>query len=92
MKLIDKDALIAEIEKAKEHVPFYPTLAEKDAYIDGMNDALDKIYSLKVKEVDLEKEVEKCLKQYKMLAVGKKDFTTIARHFFGLGIKAQKGE
>lgn len=47
---------------------------------------------IEVKKVDLESEVEKCLKKYKMLAVGKKDFTCIAKHFFELGLKAQKGE
>lgn len=85
MKLIDKSALVAEIEKLS-------------AYIDSFHEQriIEKILSiidaLEVKEVDLEKEVEKCLKQYKMLAVGKKDFTTIARHFFELGLKAaQKG-
>lgn len=43
-------------------------------------------------EVELEKEIEKCLKRHNMLAVGKKDFTDIAKHFFELGLKAQKGE
>ena len=41
-------------------------------------------------EVDLEKEVEKCIKQYNMLAVGKKDFTDISRHFYELGLNARK--
>lgn len=30
---------------------------------------------------DLEEEIEKCLKRHNMLAVGKKDFTDIAKHF-----------
>lgn len=45
-----------------------------------------------VKGVNLEEEIEKSLKQHNMLAVGKKDFTDIAKHFFELGLKAQKGE
>ena len=47
--------------------------------------------NLEVKEVDLNEEIEKCLKRHSMLAVGKKDFTDIAKHFFELGL-AQKGE
>lgn len=42
------------------------------------------------KEVDLDEEIEKCLKQHNMLAVGKKEFTNIAKHFFELGLKAQQ--
>jgi hypothetical protein len=49
---------------------------------------------IEVKEVDLNEEIEKYLKRYSMLAVGKKDFTDIAKHFFELGMqvsnKAQK--
>ena len=42
------------------------------------------------KVVNLEEEIEKCLKQYHMLALGKKDFTNIARYFFEIGVKAEK--
>jgi hypothetical protein len=42
---------------------------------------------VEVKDVDLDKEIEECLKQYHMLAIGKKDFTAIAKHFFELGLK-----
>ena len=60
MKLIDKDAILAEIEslldKGKYHEEF------DCAYRDGNNGALyalkGKINSLEVKEVDLEKEAE----------------------------------
>ena len=41
-------------------------------------------------EEDLGKEIEKCLKQYNMLAVGKKDFTDIARHFAEWGAEHLK--
>ena len=58
------------------------------------NHILDGDYGklVEVKKVDLEKEIENCLKQHSMLAVGKKDFTDIAKHFYELGLKAQKGE
>lgn len=52
----DKDALVAEIEKLKDSDPYYPTLAERYAYNNGVSDAIDKIYSLEVKEVDEQKE------------------------------------
>ena len=91
MKLIDKDALVAEIEKLKlctmdEHMNYYSAEAQ------GEYNALSKLESfidtLEVKEVDLDEEIEKCLKQHSMLAVGKKDFTDIAKHFFELGLRA----
>lgn len=47
-------------------------------------------YTLEVKKVDLNEEIEKCLKQHSMLAVGKKDFADIAKYFYSLGLKAQK--
>jgi hypothetical protein len=89
MKLIDKDALVAEIEKLKEHVPFYPTWAEKDSYTDGVDDALDKIYTLEVKEVDLHLAYHDFLESHK--TTGYMLFE-VAEYFFELGLKAQKGE
>ena len=93
---IDKAAIVAEIRKLKDTIPYYSTLAEKDAYKEGIEDAIDKIYSLEVKEVDLDLDEE-----YKVFVekdpvynqlvngiVGK----AIAKHFFELGLKAQKGE
>ena len=61
--LIDKDALVAEIEKLKERYRQYLT---RNTYEDGLKDgrkigyedALYKINTLSVKEVDLEKEVK----------------------------------
>ena len=47
--------------------------------------------NLEAKEVNLDEEIEKCLKQHHMLAVGKKDFSNIAKHFFDLGLKAHNG-
>ena len=88
MKLIDKDALIAEIKK---RINFNKTL-NSHSRLDECKAILSFIDTLEVKELDLEKEIERFLKQYSMLAVGKKDFTSIAKHFFELGLKAQKGE
>ena len=94
MKLIDKAAVVEEIENLLDKGKHHDTY--QCAYRDGNNGALyalkDKLNTLEVKEVDLDIEIEKCLKQYHMLAVGKKDFAPIAKHFFGLGLKAKKGE
>lgn len=89
-----KSLVLAEIEnlldKGKHHEEY------DCAYRDGNNGALytlkGKLDTLEVKEVDLGKEIEKCLKRHNMLAVGKKDFTDIAKYFFELGLRAQKGE
>lgn len=91
---IDKDALVAEIDRRKEK---YITERLKAETINGKNilgariamleEVLVLINTLEVKDVDLEKEIEKCLKQHNMLAVGKKDFTDIANHFFELGVR-----
>ena len=50
-----------------------------------LSDILNSV--VEVKDVDLDKEIEECLNQYHMLAIGKKDFTAIAKHFFELGLK-----
>lgn len=96
MKLIDKDALVAEIEKLRHQVDLSTRHGEglADAY-----HAVNKlITSLEVEEVDLEKEYKDFVEEdpvYNKLVngiVGK----AIAKHFFELGIavsnKAKKGE
>ena len=96
--LIDKDALVAEIEKLNP--PFYPTLAEKMSYQDALRDCIDIIYALKEKEVDLKEEIDKFWKprfslgwdDKPLLSVSYKGFESIAKHFFELGLKVQKGE
>lgn len=98
MNLIDKDALVAEIERRKnEEVDYDEDSKNFASYADHIHystlDSMeDFINTLEVKEVDLEEEIEKCLKKHNMLAVGRRDFTDIAKHFFELGLKAMKGE
>ena len=93
MKLIDKDALLAEIEKLRE---------EKGAFYasDVLYNLEDFIDTLEVKEVDLEHEVESYWKQcdmtwcrdaYSMTHI-RSMLSDIAKHFFELAIKAQKEE
>jgi Arc/MetJ-type ribon-helix-helix transcriptional regulator len=91
MKLIDKSALVAEIEKLVDKCEYHEK-SDCD-FQEGINYALDelkgKIDTLEVKEVDLDKEYKELLKEdpfYNKLVndiVGK----AIARHFFELGLK-----
>ena len=92
--LIDKDALVTEINAFK-----------KDAYrtwkwdtFHTLNKLLSFINTLEVKEVDLEKEIKDYFEKqpivtrskgidYQLIPSGE----NIAKHFFELGLKAQKG-
>lgn len=95
-KYIDKDALIAEVERRKEKCDtFYDIALSNNVELAKVaieeqkrqyNSLLSFINTLEVKEADLNEEIEKCLKNHNMLAVGKKDFTNIARRFFELGM------
>lgn len=60
-------------------------------YNKALQEVQCEIDTLEVKEVDLNEEIEKCMKRHNMIAVGRKDFTDIAKHFFELGLKMQKG-
>ena len=99
MKLIDKDALVAEIKRRKEINKYRDTndsLFEDEAILSFLN-------SLEVKEVDLEKVIEEYFKgwtddydnggaacHYQYVQV--QDCKAIAKRFFELGLKTQKGE
>lgn len=96
MKLINKDALVAEIERIQK------TLNIDDcggrsvmAWSEGFKNFLDK---LEVKEVDLQSEIDRVWDNTSdnFLEDGWKEFEDIAKHFFELGMavsnKAQKGE
>ena len=76
--LIDKDAVLAEIDRL--------ACQEYNSFCDKLLDYID---TLEVKGVDLEKEIEqyvsdKGLRDYGFL------IPSIAKHFFELGLKAQK--
>ena len=96
---IDKDALVAEMTKLKYIIMPYPTMAEKVAYRDGIEDAI-KIVIKSLKEVDLEKEIKeeylerRCYvgKDNMLVILNEPQFNEVAKHFIELGIKAQKEE
>ena len=99
---IDKTALVAEIDSCirsleaclSGKMPIEASVNAKEkckGKLAAYKNILSFIDTLEVKEVDLDEEIERCLKRHNMLAVGKKDFTEIAKHFFELGL-TQKGE
>ena len=91
--LINKDAVVAEIEKELNTTKKYST-----EYVNGKKYALKKILSfldtLEVKEVDLEKEFDNYTKDILACDVQFEPFTHLyncAKYFYELGLKA-KGE
>jgi len=100
MELIDKAALLAEIENLENTYKKCPTRNSyeeglKDGRLIGYKDALHKLDTLEVKEVDLEKELSTYLEVVKATDEDV-DFVDFAKHFFELGMsvrnKVQKGE
>jgi len=91
---IDKDALVEKIEKRAKY-------NHNRAYLDNSpvmagreiedKDILSIIDTLEVKEVDLEEEVERFAKECGYKSAATIDFQ-FAKHFFELGLKAQKGK
>ena len=93
--LIDKDALVAEIENIRKHY------IERDDFDNRWNFALNKILSiidnLKVKEVDLDFMLHEywnispkiCVDCLESATMTKDEMINFAKHFFELGLKAQ---
>ena len=94
MKLIDKDALVAEIERRiKTNKECMLGLRNLDYYqgkVDALNDTLYFIDTLEVKEVDVEKELDSMitleLKFHKALP----SLFDVAKHFFELALSLKK--
>ena len=88
MKLIDKDALVTEIEDLENIYRKCPT---RNSYEEGLRngrligykDALYKINTLEVKEVDLEKEIEVWEYSFKHCPASM-GYKETAKHFFEL--------
>lgn len=81
---IDKIALIAEIERRIKEIDEIGTYLSPKGVLTNL---LCHINALKVKEVDLEKEFDKCCENY---IFDDECDVYIARHFFELGLKAQR--
>ena len=105
---IDKDALVAEIEKQRQKV--WPTNTGQMQVVDVPKDIQQGwlnalrwmegiLNTLEVKEMDLEKEIQDHIKECldikfptTDIELIKKDVAYTARKFFELGLIAQKGE
>ena len=94
---INKSALVAEIENLENTYKEYPTRNSyeeglKDGRLIGYKDALHKIDTLEVKEVDLEKEYDNEFFKDPVFGklVNRNAGISIAKHFFELGLKAQE--
>ena len=97
---IPKSALVAEIERMKVDAIQFPF--EEHGTVGTCNKLLSFLDTLEVKDVDLEKEMDEwrhnhfCGKRDDKGAAGewltRKSQLDIAKHFFELGLKAQKGE
>ena len=88
---IPKSTLVAEIEKLKGKV------SDNSSYCNVWQHALRMLElsldSHEVKEVDLEKEIDKVWDtDYEDFGISVDDFYRVTRYFFELGLKAQKGK
>ncbi len=95
--LINKDKIVVEIEKLYNECLKRAKVIDSD-YWNAKADAYRNVLtilddSIEVKDVDLKKEIELIKGDYEQVDVAwNNDFDYIARHFFELGLKAQKGE
>lgn len=103
MKLIDKDKIVAEIEKAIDGpAPLHDQQCSwEDGYYCGLYKAESIIDNLEVKEVDLEKllsDLDRYIKEFVATEEFEREsiiaghYWVIAKHAFLLGLKTQKGK
>jgi hypothetical protein len=88
MQLIDKDALVAEIEKLQKRYGEFKTRniyeeGLKEGRLIGYKDALYKLDTIEVKEIDLEKEIREYFVSHPDEFFSDK-YKLIAKHFFEL--------
>lgn len=93
---IDKAAVVAEIEKLEKEHPYNPYSENyesgyDDGYLGCCSELLSFFDTLEVKAADLEKEIHKFIDKEE-LHLRLWDVDRIAKYFFELGLKAQKGE
>ena len=92
MKLIDKDTLVAEIEKLINEIyagrPFDSLSSEQQTSLWYVKSIMSSIDTLEVKEVDLDKEIDLVEdKYYGFESLSRADIIDIAKHFYELGLK-----
>lgn len=92
--LIDKDALVAKIKriyKQYEKQVHFEYMSTADFMCIELKKILSAIDNLEVKEIDLEKEISEYFVEHSDEFFSDK-YKLIAKHFFELGLKAQKEE
>ena len=88
MEFIDKDKVIAEIERVLSSYDLNEITSGRYALVN----LRDFINTLEVKEVDLEKELGKYLDGNDIEFSYQIKLLDFAKHFYELGLKEQKGE
>lgn len=92
MKLIDKDKVVAEIERIRTYYENLQTIKQVyNNHIDNCNDLLDFLDTLEVKEVNFEKELDEWMRygphtSYPWCTIPDAIKIT-AEHFYELGLK-----
>ena len=89
---IDKSALVAEIEKRIKEIDEIGTYLSPKGVLTNL---LCHLNTLEVKEVDLEKEIDRYCEPIQAWQIQEAPYTNIekcARHFYELGLKTQKGK
>lgn len=94
MKLIDKDAVVAEIERRKHKLLDNIMFEHDKEWVVRTAHQLNRIImfldTLEVKGVDLEKEIDKVWNtDYEDFGISADDFYRVAKHFFELGLKSK---
>ena len=87
MELIDKDKIVAEIEKLKAYLQIPNAQLEAIKVCDNV---ISVINTLETKEVDFEKEWKEYFKYRGDMATV--NIIHLAKHFFELGLNAKKGK
>lgn len=88
---IDRDRVVAEIDSIEYETNYEPFTDEVFGKRKVCKDIKDFINTLEVKEVDLWTELSNYIEHYRNRETGYTLFG-IAKHFFELGLRAQKGE
>ena len=102
-KYISKAAIVAEIEKklqdlitCKENTSFTEQRVVLWAKIDMCNEIFSILDTLEVKEMDLDREIRRYRMKNPIIQHKEESLygymANVARHFFELGLKTQKGE
>lgn len=91
---IDKSAVVAEIKRRLDYYKRNPLLVNAEYCIDEDIAILRVLNHFEVKEVDLDEEIKRFVKseEFQKSAGTIKVTNLLAKHFFELGLKVQKGE